>query len=413
MDDNKFDNAIRSKLEGYLYPAVDSTALEALHQQQNAVPGIGSWYSRHRMEIVVGSAIAVILLMYLLGYTYVTHTVRVVEEQNAKQKVQIAGLENEIKRLRQTKPDTVRITEVRTENDALTSQLLQRIVRLEESNQELLDFKLKSGQIPTPTSGEESNPSPLVMIDSPQLLALDSSLNDATQEIVKKEISDHNSQKALDTKSIRALEKHYIHGVGIKLGPVVDIFGGRYSLGNGNVNLSGGLLADFILSPSLGLETGLKYSARYYAIVDPNNLASTHLPGVDPQVGTLQRAEIDYQLFEIPLTLKYRYPLSIKDHLIGGLGYSCLVYLNQDFEYTYEFDNQSPNPTSIVSTVTTDQIKAYPGTINITLGMSHALKNKKIIETMLFYNHGIGTQGVEKTRAQYFGLRGTYWFTLK
>ena len=38
---------------------------------------------------------------------------------------------------------------------------------------------------------------------------------------------------------------------------------------------------------------------------------------------------------------------------------------------------------------------------------------KKIIEASLFYNHGIGTQGLEKTRAQYFGLRGTYWFTVK
>jgi hypothetical protein len=353
--------------------------------------------------------------MYLLGYTFVTRTVRIVEEQTNTindQRARIDGLESEIKRLHQTTPDTIRITEIRTTNTALTSQLMQRIARLEESNRELMELKLKSSEIPTYNSGEESQSSSQI-IDATTSLADPASISDTNQELLTKNITDNKSQKALDTKTIRALEEHYRHGVGIKLGPALDVFGAKYSLGDGHLNLSGGLLADFIVSPSLGLETGLKYSTRYYAIVDPNNLTSENLPGVDPQVGTLQRAEIDYQLFEIPLTLKYRYPLSMKDHFIGGLGYSCLFYLNQDFEYTYEFDNQSPHPTSIVSTVSTSQVKTYPGTINISLGMSHAMKNKKIIETTLFYNHGIGTQGVEKTRAQYFGIRGTYWFTVR
>ena len=172
-------------------------------------------------------------------------------------------------------------------------------------------------------------------------------------------------------------------------------------------------MTEFIVSPSFGLELGIKYSERYYAITDEHILTGSTLPGVDGQLGQLQGAEVDYQLLEIPLNLKYRYPLSLKDHWIAGIGYSSLIFLNEDFEYTYEFDNQTPNPTSIVSTVSTDEAKVYAGTINFSLGISHVLKNKKIIEGSLFYNHGIGTQGVEKTRAQYFGLRGTYWFTVR
>ncbi len=220
-------------------------------------------------------------------------------------------------------------------------------------------------------------------------------------------------EKSLDAKSIRALEKHYSNGVGIKLGPSADIFSGRYSLGDKHLSLSGGVMTEFIVSPSFGLEVGIKYSERYYAITDEHILTGSTLPGVDGQLGQLQGAEVDYQLLEIPLNLKYRYPLSLKDHWIAGIGYSSLIYLNEDFEYTYEFDNQTPYPTSIVSTVSTDEVKVYAGTINFSLGMSHVLKNKKIIEGSLFYNHGIGTQGVEKTRAQYFGLRGTYWFTVR
>lgn len=413
MDDRKFDSIVRAKLENYHHPAMGQSALDALHQQNSAIPP-APWHSRHRTEIIITSGIALLVILYLLGNTILTRTVAHDEQQNNiinAQRTQIEELKKEVSRLQHLQADTVRIVEVRTEQSALIGDLMRRIALLEKSNEELMLQESRSSIVLSQAADEDvSRFNPLSTFPA-VTHPIDSAIN-KEQEVVQNKQS-NSSKKALDAKSVRALEKHYSHGVGIKLGPTADIFGSWYSSGEGHLSLSGGILAEFILSPSLGLESGVKYSERYYAIGDEQTLAGSSLPGVDGQFGTLQVAEIDYRLLEVPLNLKYRYPLSLKTHWIAGLGYSSLIYLNEDFEYTYEFDSQSPNPASIVSTVSMDEVKVYAGTINISLGMSHLLKNRKIVETSLFYNHGIGTQGIEKTHAQYFGLRGTYWFTAR
>jgi len=414
MDDNRFDSMLRSKLEDYHHPVIDHTAIAALHQQQ-AVGTEASWYTRYRTEVLIGSGIVLVLLLYFLGYTLLNHTISLTEHQTktiSEQNAEIAALKKEVSRLQALRPDTIRIITSQQQDLSINPELLKRISFLEESNKELMALIANSRTIQSRSVGEESIPLTSMSEFSVSPKPIDMS-NNINQPALATQTLSSTHEKYLSTKSIRALEKHYSHGVGIKIGPTADVFLSRYSLGNGELNVSGGILTDFIVSPALGLETGIKYSERFFAIDDQNALSGSTLPGVDEQLGNLKSAEVDYRLLEIPINLKYRHPLSLNDHWIASIGYSCLVYLNEDFEYTYEFDNPSTNPTSIVSTVTTNEAKVYPGTINFSLGMSHLLKNKKIIEASLFYNHGIGTQGLEKTRAQYFGLRGTYWFTVK
>ena len=412
MDDRKFDSIVRKKLEDYHHPVIDQGALAALHRHNDALPQT-PWYSRHRTELIITSGIALLVILYLLGDTVLTHTAALDKQRNNTinaQKAQIEELKSEVGRFQLLKIDTVRIIEVRTEQSALIGKLMQRIALLEESNQKLMAFEGRSTYQPQTARENLVRFSPLPNFPATSQ-PIDSAVNNEHEADQNKQ--SNTSKKSLGAKSIRALEKHYTHGVGIKLGPTADIFGSRYSLGDGHPSLSGGILAEFIVSPSLGLEAGVKYSKRYYAIRDEQILSGSSLPGVDEQFGNLQGAEVDYRMLEVPLNLKYRYPLSLKDHWIASIGYSSLIYLNEEFEYTYEFDNQSPSPASIVSTVRTDELKVYAGTINVSLGMSHQLKNRKIVEASLFYNHGIGTQGIEKTRAQYFGLRGSYWFTVQ
>ena len=411
MDDRKFDSIIRSKLEDYHHPVIDQSALDAFHRQNETIHS-SSLYSRYRTELIIASGIALLVILYFVGHTLFTRSLKLGEQQTntaSDQNAQIEALRKEVNRLQLLKPDTVRIIEVRTQHSALVDELNERIALLEASNRELMAINERSETIHSQAGEEKSfNPRPN-FYDTPPPIEI--TANKEHQPIQNKQ--SNVPKKSLDAKSIRALEKHYSNGVGIKVGPTADLFSCRYSLGDKHLSLSGGVLTEFIVSPSFGLEVGIKYSERYYAITDETILTGSTLPGVEGQLGQLQGAEVDYQLLEIPLNLKYRYPLSLNDHWIAGIGYSSLIYLNEDFEYTYEFDNQTPNPTSIVSTVSTNEAKVYAGTINFSLGMSHVLKNKKIIEGSLFYNHGIGTQGVEKTRAQYFGLRGTYWFTVR
>ena len=411
MDDRKFDSIIRSKLEEYHHPVIDPYALDAFHQQNSAIHQ-ASWSSRHRTELVIVSGIALLVILYFLGYTLLTRSLKLGEQHTntaSDQNAQIEALRKEVSRLQLLRPDTVGIIEVRTQHSKLIDELNERIALLEVSNRQLMAINKRSKVIQS-QAGEEMSFNPSSNFhDAPQ--AIDITANKEHQPVQNKQ--SNMPEKSMDVKSIRALEKHYSNGVGIKLGPSADIFSCRYSLGDKHLSLSGGVLTEFIISPSFGLEVGIRNSERYYAITDEYTLTGSTLPGVDGQLGQLQGAEVDYQLLEIPLSLKYRYPLSLKDHWIAGIGYSNLIYLNEDFEYTYEFDNHTPNPASIVSTVSTDEVKAYAGTINFSLGMSHVLKNKKIIEGSLFYNHGLGTQGVEKTHAQYFGIRGSYWFTVR
>jgi len=267
MDDNKFDSILRSKLEDY-HPVIDHTAISALHQQQAVTTG-SSWYSRYRTEVLIGSGIVMFLILYFLGYTLLNHTVSLTEQQTKtinEQSAEIAALKKEVSRLQLVTPDTVRI-KFQQQDLSITPELLKRISFLEESNSELMELIARSRAIQPRSAREESMPltSMSEFSVSPKMIEMN---DDNDQRAVPNQTVSSAHEKSLSAKSIRALEKHYSHGVGIKIGPTADIFLSRYSLGNGQPSISGGILTDFILSPALGLETGIKYSERFYAIDD-------------------------------------------------------------------------------------------------------------------------------------------------
>ncbi|MBA4056871.1 MAG: hypothetical protein C0490_19310, partial [Marivirga sp.] len=166
-----------------------------------------------------------------------------------------------------------------------------------------------------------------------------------------------------------------------------------------------------IVSPSLSLETGAKYTHRFYEITNREALSNMQLPGVDDNLGPLVTADIDSWILEIPLSLKYRYPLSIKSHILLGAGYSSLMYTKQVFEYYHELDS---DPTAQVNTThKVEKFTLNPGMLNMSIGLSKEMKNRKVLETSLYYQHGLGKIGLEKARGNFLGIRGTYWFTIK
>jgi hypothetical protein len=54
-----------------------------------------------------------------------------------------------------------------------------------------------------------------------------------------------------------------------------------------------------------------------------------------------------------------------------------------------------------------------PGMLNVSLGVSNLLKNKKILETSIFYQYSLGGLGEEKNHVRLLGVRGVYWFTIR
>jgi hypothetical protein len=223
---------------------------------------------------------------------------------------------------------------------------------------------------------------------------------------------EQSTSQNLSSKTLRDLEGHYQKGIGIKVGPTMEISNGIYSYGKSQFKVSGGLLADLIVSPSLSIETGAKYMTRYYEINDPNEFAKVELPAVDESLGTLKTAEMDYWVIEIPINLRYRHPISTKSHWIGGIGYSAMLYWRQVFEYEY---NYSAGGDSFIlgSDYESHQVAFNPGILNFSIGLSKKLKENKILETSLYYQQGLGPMGIEKIHSNFFGIRGIYWFTLR
>jgi hypothetical protein len=80
-------------------------------------------------------------------------------------------------------------------------------------------------------------------------------------------------------------------------------------------------------------------------------------------------------------------------------------------EYSYNLNTVTSG--YITEPHTISKYTWYTGTLNISLGLSKRLKNDKILETSLYYQHGLGESGVEKTKSNFLGIRGTYWFTIK
>jgi len=219
------------------------------------------------------------------------------------------------------------------------------------------------------------------------------------------------SHAQFSAKTARELEKHYRKGIGIRLGPVLDLSKGFYDHGTGGIDVAGGLLGDFIVSPSLSVEAGAKFIHRVYEIPEEDLNSNLTLPDVNSDLAPVISADIDSWMIEVPMNLKYRYPLSPKLHALAGLGYSSVIYTKQALEYSYNFDAIPSG--YITEPHTINDVTRYSGMFNISLGISSRLKNNKILETSLYYQQGLGEMGVEKNNSNYIGIRGVYWFTLK
>ena len=98
-------------------------------------------------------------------------------------------------------------------------------------------------------------------------------------------------------------------------------------------------MSDWILSPSLSIETGIVYAPRFYDRKESTMVELQNLPGVDESLGSLKEVDINSQVLQFPLNLKLYVPLSSRTEGVIGGGYSFLLYLRQYFEYGYQFND--------------------------------------------------------------------------
>ena len=427
MDDQGFDDIIKRKVGEYEDPKFDTSSLFDFHNRMATLESV-SWYSRYRTEIMIGSGILLSTLIILSGLWFMNQFQSRVLEKNKlyiqDQQKEIAKLKHEINYLKNLPPDTVHVIKFKGQPPSSDTYVLQRIadlestiLRMEELYKEKSWYPVSSDLADTSVSGDNfSEVYDLTFGGSPssRLIPIESELKSLSAE--PKPISNGNNNKAasafFSVKTTRELEKHYRRGIGIRLGPVLELSKGFYSQGAGGIDITGGLLGDLILSPSISLETGGKFIHRFYEIGDDEISAmNSKLPYVNADLAPVTQVDIDSWMIEIPINLKYRYPLSPTSHALAGIGYSSLLYTKQVLEYSYNLDTVTSG--YITEPHTISKYRWSIGTLNISLGLSKRLKNNKILETSLYYQHGLGESGVEKTKSNFLGIRGAYWFTIK
>jgi hypothetical protein len=424
MDDNNFDDIVKRKVGEYEDPVFDSSALSALHQRMDTLD-YAPWHSRYRTELMIGSGIVMSTLIIILSlWLFNTNSSAAIEKSNlliqAQQK-QISKLQEEVNSLKKLPPDTVYVTKFKELTVPANSVVVRQIKELQ-----LTIFKMKKDiEVRAMTTQPFSTGlDSLSLANSPTGYFAPNHSNlfysriipeekeQKTLRAVAKPASDRKqSSMPFSAKTARELEKHYRNGIGIRLGPALEFSKGFYSEGAGGIDITGGLLGDFIVSPSLSLETGAKFIHRFYEIPEESLRKNLALPYINTDLGVVKQADIDSWMIEVPLNLKYRYPLAPKINAIAGLGYSSLIYTKQILEYSYTLDAVPSG--HITEPHNVSDVTRYTGALNLSLGISKRLKNNKILETSLFYQQGLGALGVEKMKSNFIGIRGVYWFTIK
>jgi hypothetical protein len=413
MDDNKFDDILKGKVGEYADASFEPSALAALHHRM-ATDSDWPWHVRYRNEMLVGTGTVLIILFTLWGQWYFSGQ----KEQQFQNDFQLLKVQNEqlndllreMKNVSGTVADTIRVIEIRERDPHLYARLVQQIENLKDaltdSFANVSNKNLVQANSPLPYNRQALMGS----LDQPFHPFPISTFTLRIQDSIKTEIKQNTQEaKKLTAKEIKKAE-NYRKGVGFRLGSIVELSQGFYRAGSGEVSLGYGVIGDFILSPSLSVEAGLKLVHRFSSVPE-NELSKITLANANELIGDVKLAEIDSWIAEVPVNLKYRYPLSRKSSLLTSVGYSPMFITKQTLEYSYQYNSSSD--IYLKDSHNVSGFTFYPGAINISIGVSKQLKNKKILEGGIFFQQGLGEMGVEKNRLSSLGIRGVYWFPLR
>ena len=413
MDDNKFDDIIKGKLAEFEDSSFDPSALPGFHNRMAAQITL-PWHVRYGRELTAAIAGGIVVILSLLGQWYFiarqTQQLQAQISQLQLQNGQLGNLLQAMSNPKNQKIDTIQVIEYRESNPLLYARLEQQMADLKkvinDSSRSMVSLSNQDNNILTALVYNQAVLRKL--LDKPfQLYPIKFlSLNKSDSLPMIQMIEE---PKKLSAKDIIKKE-NYTKGVGLRIGPTVEVSQGYYKAGYGEMNIGFGILGDIILSPMLSFETGLKYTHWFYSVKE-NELHKINLESANLNIGTVKQAEIDSKILEVPLNIKYRVPITRKLSFLTRFGYSTMVYSGQTIEYSYEYD-----PVSGLFLKDSHKLTGFrlsPGALNISFGVSKQLKNKNIAETGLFYQYSLGKMGVEENKMAFLGLRGVYWFPLR
>ncbi len=212
------------------------------------------------------------------------------------------------------------------------------------------------------------------------------------------------------------LEKHYFKGIGINIGPHVDLSQGMFTKGKAPITPRFGFLAEIVTSPAISFEVGVDYSTT--SIAFDRDFQTIEIPNLDTSLGTVSDANIKNTLMSTPLSIKYRKWISDKGQAFIRVGYTPYFSIIQEYQCGYKANYYPGGPQPYANHYVTSilQVKDnffYGNTSSISLGLTRITRDKDKIEGSIFYESSLSAVGNEKVSMTLFGIRTAYWFNLK
>jgi len=454
MDNSEFDKIIKEKAEAYKdTEGMAPNALADLHTRLDSVP-VSPWYEPYTQIGKYAAGIALISLINFSAFwwwhkdhegdlnqeinrlaaieksyqdlldaksvdhatpqTVIAHvdTIYVTKNINfsEKNKSDYISKNNRLTKVDQHRQNTSKSTMALDQQDVskeIKQFLLKyKLASVNENGQITLNYRNKNGVL-IKRKGYES----LTTYSGPEL------------EIKPVEIltPEHHAlvaeNKKLSTETLKDIEKHTMHGIGLRWGPEAEVMATLPEKGSSQAGVGLGAIMEFIFSPTLRAETGLKYHYKPYRLDD--NLTPAQVadyPAVDDNLGTLNAISVSSHTFSIPLRLKYMHPVSRDHWLFASMGISGQYYFRQVFDYTYNYNvdvgSQEHYSVDLEASKKDEGGKFYLGTLDMSLGMEKKLKNNNYLSLSAFYNYGLNNVGLEQKKLGLVGLRSSLRFKL-
>lgn len=427
MDDEHFDDLLRDKLSDYEDPVYDPSSLAGLRERiTSSIPR--PWYAQRPSSSMVLSSLILFTLINgaLLYYSFQGGVEQAAPpDVSSKNSSTIDSLYQVVTQLQGQVAELQSSAKAHTNKNHVTASSSRDVHWPQHPGK---DFSaktdgnfLENGLLPEGHPGTSTlkdtlaNRRPVTnySIKPDTVLLATPVLFYAKQETARLSDSIGPLEGKTSLSQQKAIEKNYYHGIGIALGPHLDLEDGIFSRGSGRIAPRLGVTSDWILSPAISMELG----ADYQSLV--NRVNDNTINFQDPetaQYGPPQSVRMIANLASAPFALKYRTWVSARNQLVVKAGATPYFNLKGETQYTYLYSNGGPDNDVIqLTTVDHDGQRPYFGTtLTAAIGLtSKRKKNHDTFETSLFYERSVGSTGFNGERIQLAGIRTGYWFHLR
>lgn len=424
MDDKQLENILKNKLDGYQDFEYDESASTAFNERISMLDA-RPWYIKYSTVSLVAASFALFALMNYL----IIKDLNKSSEQRWKAEIidyqnEIIKLQNKANQLNLKSADTVyllassglnqpspiTVSQV-LENQSLLQRLIEKLIQ-NSTNNTIKDINEK--EIFPMVASLTNIPSDYSIIGNdiiPNQISLTAKRKNNT---INKAF---NKKGKFSIKTIRNLKKHYSKGIGIKVGGELEFLANLPNEGTIKSTVRTGILSEFVLSPSISIETGLKYFQRKHSI-NRNEINLNTFPGIDESLGVFKDSKIESKILEIPVNLKYYHFISNNKQIYLTTGYSPNIVLSQNFQNNYNLSDrvgESPSnePITISNSIKYNKSMWDRGTINVGLGLSYDLSENKIVQVDAFYQRSVSGLGREDINQNLFGVKLAYQFRIR